>query len=265
MNTETATLLETHFEIAFDSPKGIQKLRELILILAMQGKLVPQDPNDEPASELLKKIQIEKQSLVDQAKIKPFKPLPEIKSDELPYELPDEWKWVRLGSVAVYVQRGVGPSYSEIQEIPVISQKCVQWSGFNRNVVRFIDPETLGKYRDERFIQSGDLLWNSTGTGTIGRINIYRDELNEFKKVVADSHVTVVRLTGLCNEYVLNFLMSPIVQSQIEEKASGTTNQIELNTSMVNNQLFPIPPIAEQHRIVAKIEQLMVPVQGGAQ
>ena len=250
-------LLEKHFDLAFTAPNGVQKLRELILTFAMQGKLVPQDPNDQPASELLKAIEAEKQRLAQTEEIKISKPLLEIKIDEIPYELPKGWKWVRLGSIAAYIQRGIGPRYSDIPEIPVISQKCIQWSGFNKSIVKFIDPSTIDRYRNERFIRDGDLLWNSTGTGTIGRINVYRDELNEFKRVVADSHVTVIRLIGLCNAYVLNFLMSPIVQKHIEENASGTTNQIELNTTTVINQVVPLPPLAEQRRIVAKIDQLM--------
>jgi len=254
---DDTVLLERHFDTAFAAPDGIQKLRELILSLAMQGKLVLQDPKDQPASELLKEIETEKQKLVKEGKIKQPKPLPDLKPEDVPYKLPEGWNWVRLGSVSIYIQRGIGPSYSDTPEIPVISQKCIQWSGFKKNAVRFIDPGTIDKYRDERFIKSGDLLWNSTGTGTIGRINIYRDELDEFKKVVADSHVTVVRLAGLCNEYVLNFLTNPSVQSHIEENASGTTNQIELNTTTVINQIFPLPPLAEQRRIVAKIDRLM--------
>jgi type I restriction enzyme S subunit len=167
-------LLEKYFDTAFAAPNGIKKLRELILTLAMQGKLVPQDLKDQPASELLKEIEAEKQRLVKEKKIKASKPLPEIKPEEMPYALPSGWEWVRLGNISEYIQRGKGPAYSDIREIPVISQKCVQWSGFDKNAVRFIDPTMLDKYQDERFIQSGDLLWNSTGTGTIGRINIYK-------------------------------------------------------------------------------------------
>lgn len=250
-------LLEQHFDTAFAAPDGIKKLRDLILTLAMQGKLVPQDPNDPPASQLLKEIEAEKKRLVKEGKIKAPKPLPEIKPDEVPYALSQGWVWVRLGDISEYIQRGKGPSYSEIPEIPVISQKCIQWCGFDKNVVRFIDPDTVHTYKDERFICNGDLLWNSTGTGTIGRVNIYADELSEFDKVVADSHVTVVRLTGLCNSFVLSYLMSPAIQNRIEESASGTTNQIELNTTTVINQTVPLPPLPEQHRIVAKIDQLM--------
>ena len=223
----------------------------------MEGKLVEQARTDPPASQLLKEIEAEKKRLVKEGKIKAPKPLPEIKPEEVPYALPQGWEWVRLGGISEYIQRGKGPTYSEIQEIPVISQKCIQWDGFNKSVVRFIDPSTLDAYQNERLVRNGDLLWNSTGTGTIGRVNLYADELSEFPHVVADSHVTVVRLIGLCNSFVLSYLMSPAIQSRIEENASGTTNQIELNTTTVINQIVPLPPLPEQHRIVAKIDQLM--------
>ena len=93
-------LLEQHFDIAFAAPDGIKKLRELILTLAMQGKLVPQDPSDQPASELLKEIEAETRRLVKAGKIREPKPLPEIKPEERPYELPVSWAWIRLGQVS---------------------------------------------------------------------------------------------------------------------------------------------------------------------
>ena len=98
-NDAAIALLETHFEIAFAAPDGIKKLRELILSLAMQGKLVPQDPSDQPTSELLKEIEAEKKRLVKEGKIKQSKHLPEIKPEELPYDLPKSWKWARLATI----------------------------------------------------------------------------------------------------------------------------------------------------------------------
>ena len=95
--SDAMQLLEKHFDTAFAAPDGIKKLRELILTLAMQGKLVPQDPNDQPASELLKEIEAEKKRLVKEGKIKAQNPLPEIKPEEVPYELPKGWEWVRFG------------------------------------------------------------------------------------------------------------------------------------------------------------------------
>ena len=102
MNNETAALLEKHFDTAFDSPNGIKKLRELILTLAMQGKLVPQDPIDRPASELLKAIETEKKKLVKERKIKEPKPFSEAKSSKIPYDLPKSWVWVKLGTIIIF-------------------------------------------------------------------------------------------------------------------------------------------------------------------
>lgn len=96
MNDAVCDSLERHFDTAFAAPDGIKKLRELILTLAMQGKLVEQDPNDPPASQLLKEIEAEKKRLVKDGKIKAPKPLPEIKPEEVPYALPQGWVWVRL-------------------------------------------------------------------------------------------------------------------------------------------------------------------------
>jgi len=95
-------LLERHFDTAFDAPDGIKKLRELILTLAMQGRLVPQDPNELPASELLKEIEAEKKRLVKQGKIKEPKPIPPVSPEEMPYELPKDWEWARVGTIADY-------------------------------------------------------------------------------------------------------------------------------------------------------------------
>ena len=92
MNSETQKLLEKHFDTAFDAPDGIKKLRELILTLAMQGKLVEQDPKDQPASELLKEIDAEKKRLVKEGKIKSPKELSPIKDEEKPYEVPRGWE-----------------------------------------------------------------------------------------------------------------------------------------------------------------------------
>ncbi len=96
---ETVELLDKYFETAFAAPDGIKRLRELILTLAMQGKLVPQNAKDRSASELLKEIEAEKKRLIKEKKIKKSKSLPEITPDEIPYDLPDSWEWVRLGDI----------------------------------------------------------------------------------------------------------------------------------------------------------------------
>ena len=235
---------------------GVKKLRELILELAVRGKLVPQDPNDEPASELLKRIQAEKACLMAEGKLKKEKPLAPITAEEKPFELPLGWEWVRFQDISTYIQRGKGPDYVEQSSFLVVSQKCVRWSGIDLEVARFISPESLSKYEGVRFLQPNDLLWNSTGTGTIGRACLFENP-NESQKSVADSHVTIVRTLFGLEKFILRYIQSPIVQNEIEAMASGTTNQIELNTSTVVAHLLPLPPLAEQHRIVAKVDALM--------
>ena len=239
---------------------GIKKLRELILELAVRGKLVPQDASDEPASELLKRIEAEKAQLVKDGKIKKQKPLPPIGEDEKPFELPSGWEWVRLASLASYIQRGKSPIYVEDSKFIVISQKCIQWSGFDVKQARFIDERSIENYSEERFLLDNDLLLNSTGTGTVGRVVVACGSAKN--NMVADSHVTVIRLLSVSSLFVCNYIKSSGIQKKIEPEAegslvSGTTKQVELNTSTVNILLTPIPPLAEQHRIVTKVDELM--------
>jgi type I restriction enzyme S subunit len=144
-------------------------------------------------------------------------------------------------------------------ETLVVSQKCVQWSGFNLAVARTISDESVVNYGEERFLVKGDLLWNSTGTGTAGRIIEFPGGK---KRVVTDSHVTVIRLTNFIPAYVRCFIASPVIQQRMEPGGentlvTGTTNQVELPTSKVAGLPIPCPPVQEQRRIVAKVNELM--------
>lgn len=252
-----ARFLEEHFQVLAQSPGGVKRLRELILQLAVRGKLVSRDASDEPASVLLEKIKREKERLIEEGKIKKQKPLPPIGRDEIPYEIPENWEWVRLDNICEYIQRGKSPKYVENSDIPVISQKCIQWNGFHIKRARFIDPSTVSKYSQERFLRRGDLLWNSTGTGTLGRINIYSQENHNYEKVVADTHVTIIRPLLLIQKYILFFLSSPTVQDNIDIISSGSTKQKELSSATVKAHIIPLPPYNEQKRIVERVDQLM--------
>ena len=239
---------------------GIKKLRELILELAVRGKLVPQDPNDEPASVLLERIAAEKVQLVKEKKIKKPKKLLEISEEEKGFVLPAGWEWTHLQDLTTYIQRGKGPKYAESGSVKVVSQKCVQNSGFDLAPARYVTDESLDVYQEERFLRDNDILWNSTGTGTVGRANVINDI--PYQKIVADSHVTVIRLTNVYSRFLWCFIMAPGVQSRISpdnENAlvSGSTKQVELNTSSVISLVVPVAPLAEQHRIVVKVDELM--------
>ncbi len=179
--------------------------------------------------------------------------------DEIPFEIPDNWTWARLESVTAYIQRGKSPKYSTIKKYPVVAQKCNQWSGFSLEKARFVDPETVSSYANERILRNGDLLWNSTGLGTLGRIAIYDASKNEYGWAVADSHVTVIRMHEDWFDYRFAFthFAGPSVQSTIEDQASGSTKQKELAQETVKNYLIPVPPLDEQRRIVERINELM--------
>ncbi|ADV50866.1 restriction modification system DNA specificity domain protein [Cellulophaga algicola DSM 14237] len=254
-----------HFKELTIRPKNAKELKGLILQLAIQGKLTAnwrkENPDIEPANELLKEIKKERTKLIKEKKIKKEKSLPKISKDEIPYELPDSWVWCRLNDICEYIQRGKSPKYTEIPKIPVISQKCVQWSGFDISRARFITEESLEKYVEERFLQKGDLLWNSTGDGTIGRVISYPG--TNYEKVVADSHVTVVRgfKNFIITEYLWIFTASPLIQELVVGRVTGSTKQTELGTGTVKSMEFSFPPLEEQKEIVKVVETLFKEVE----
>ena len=254
-----------------------QQLKNSILLMAVQGKLVPQDPNDEPASVLLERIHAEKERLIKEKKIKreknpsvifkgadntPYEKIgDEVRSlaDEVPFDIPDSWEWVRLIDVCEYIQRGKSPKYSPIKKYPVVAQKCNQWCGFSIEKAQFIEPNSLSSYGPERLLQDNDLMWNSTGLGTLGRMAIYKTAANPYELAVADSHVTVIRPLKqfVLPEYLYYYFANPSVQSVIEDQADGTTKQKELATATIKAYLTPIPPLDEQRRILAKLSEVL--------
>ena len=252
-------------------------LKKSILQEAIQGKLVPQFVEEGTSSDLLDQIKAEKQKLVKEGKLKKsvlsdsviykgddnrywekIGNEPNCIDEEIPFEIPSSWSWVRLDAICIYIQRGKSPKYSPIKKYPVIAQKCNQWSGFCIDKALFIVPETLPSYSEERILQDEDLMWNSTGLGTLGRMAIYYESLNPYELAVADSHVTVIRaMKQFVNpRYLYSYFTSYTVQSVIEDKSDGSTKQKELSTNTVKKYLIPLPPLAEQNRIVAKIEEV---------
>ena len=259
------------------------KLRKSILQEAIQGKLVLQITEEGTAQELLEQIKIEKEKLVKEGKLKKSALSDSVIykgddnkywekngvetisiDDEIPFEIPATWIWVRLDDICSYIQRGKSPKYSPIKKYPVIAQKCNQWAGFCIDKAQFIDPNSLSSYSEERLLQDGDLMWNSTGLGTLGRMAIYHSALNPYELAVADSHVTVIRplKAYVLSQYLYYYFASDTVQSVIEDKSDGSTKQKELSTTTVKNYLVPIPPYREQQRIVEKIKTVTSIMRG---
>ncbi len=170
------------------------------------------------------------------------------------------WSLSIIGKLASYVQRGKSPKYTEYSELPVINQKCIRWNKLETQHLKYIHPEQIAAWDSTRYISPGDILWNSTGTGTVGRAYLVTETDCTTPKVV-DSHVTIVRS---CNEvdprYLFNWIKGPLVQQKIEEMCDGTTNQIELSRQAITATEIPIAPLNEQKRIADKLDSLLARV-----
>ena len=236
-----------------------QELKNSILQLAIQGKLVEQRPEEGTAEELFARIQQEKQRLIREGKIKKEQPLPEITEDEKPFDIPESWRWCRLDDVVIKtIKRGKSPTYTAKSNTLVFAQKCNTKAGhIDLSLAQYLDETKLSKYPEEEFMLDNDIVLNSTGNGTLGRVGIYKNKDNpNGQMVVPDSHVTTIRVNPLaCVEFA--FYSLKYYQPYMEKLGSGSTNQTELSAGVVKTLLFPLPPLAEQKRIVAKIEELL--------
>ena len=244
-----------------------KKLRQKILDLAIHGKLVPQDPNDEPASVLLERIKAEKERLIKEGKIKRTKKsakssdTPHYQQD-VPYEVPENWVWTTLGEICLFLSRGKSPKYSDTDKTyPVFAQKCnLKEGGISLEQARFLDPSTICKWSEEYKLKTGDVLVNSTGTGTVGRTRLFHESyLKHYPFAVPDSHVSVIRTASeIKSEFVFAYISSKLIQEYLEDNLAGSTNQKELYIGVLSDLSFPLPPFAEQQRIVKEIEYWFV-------
>jgi type I restriction enzyme S subunit len=173
-------------------------------------------------------------------------------------ELPEGWALSDIGSVCQYIQRGKSPKYDkDSEEYPVINQKCIRWDQIQSEHLKYVTADFWNGIDDIRFLQKGDVLWNSTGTGTIGRAAIF-DGLSGYPKAIVDSHVTILRVhTGIDAKYLHYWIQSPDIQNKIEDMQSGTTNQVELSKGAIQVSSIYVAPEKEQKRIADKLDQIL--------
>ena len=212
-----------------------QALREKILDLAMRGKLVPQDPNDEPASVLLEKIKAEKDALVKEKKIKKSKSLPEITDDEKPFDIPDGWEWVRLGSIGEVFAGGDKPDdFSDIKD------EQHQFPIYSNGV------ENKGLYGFTSSARVKQPAITLSARGTIGHVE-YR----------AIPYVPIIRLISFVpyDESYLRCIFYFLQSKQLIEKGDGSSIP-QLTVPKLKPKVIPLPPLSEQSRIAAKITHL---------
>lgn len=240
------------FDLLATSTGGIAKLRELILSLAVRGQLVQQDRDDEPASELLKKIHAEKDRLIAEGKIKRDKPLAEIGKDEKPYELPVGWAWSSLAQIGLISPRNdaaddLATSFVQMSSIPA----------------RFGESH-LVEERAWRDIKSGFTHFSENDVGVAkitpcfenGKSTVFRGLTNGIGAGTTELHI-VRPIGGTLPDYILLFLKTPDFLVAGEQVMTGSAGQKRLPRQYFESTPFPLPPLAEQSRIVAKVEELM--------
>ena len=224
-----------------------QDLKNSILQLAIQGKLVAQDKNDEPAEVLYAKIQAEKQKLIKEGKIKKDKPLPPITEDEIPFSIPPTWKWVRLGNLG-YTQTGTTPPRNHAEyygeDYPFIKPADIDENGNVNFPKEYLSSKGI---QYGRFIKKQSILMICIGS--IGRAGIVNFDCS------CNQQINVLTPYLACTKYLLYAMSSNNFQMQALSNTSQTTLPI-LNKSKWDNLILPLPPLEEQKRIVAKIEEL---------
>ena len=222
----------------------------------MQGKLVPQDLHDEPATVLLERIRAEKAELIKEGKIKKEKPLPPIAEDEIPYDLPDGWSACRLVDVVSKVGSGSTPSGGRnvyvSSGVKFLRSQNVYNNGLRLDGVAYITP-LIHDRMSGTHVQKKDILLNITGA-SIGRCCIVPDE---FDTGNVNQHVSIIRcVNSEIRGYLHIFLTSPFLQAEIMNQQVGMSRE-GLSGEKIKKFIIPIPPFAEQQRIVAKVDELM--------
>lgn len=232
---------------------GIKKLRELILELAVRGKLVPQDVSDEPASVLLERIATEKAQLIAEKKIKKTKAIPAITDKEQPFNLPHAWEWNKLGNLSSDIHYGYTASAKHdcdgvrLLRITDIQNNKVDWHTVPACEISQIKAQSY-------LLVNDDILIARTG-GTIGKS--YLVENIDLQAVFASYLIRVKRISAMYAPFIKTYLGSQLYWGQLYDNASGT-GQPNVNATALKGLAIPIPPLAEQHRIVAKVDQLML-------
>jgi type I restriction enzyme S subunit len=248
--------VNTFSEVQNISLEDVSKLRQSILQQAVQGKLVSQDPKDEPASEFLKKIKAEKERLIKEGKIKKDKPFAPISEDEIPYKLPEGWEWVRLGEILEFINGDRGKNYPSKEKlsnegIPFISAINMQDGGIRADNLLCVSERQFNK------LNSGKLRKNDTVfciRGSLGKSCVYPLE----EGAIASSLVILrqFNFSNIFSKYLNIYINSPLLFQEIRKYDNGTA-QPNLAANDFKKFVFPLLPLSEQKRIVEKVDNLM--------
>lgn len=233
---------------------GIKKLRELILELAVRGKLVPQDPADEPASELLKKIAAEKSQLIKEGKVKKSKPVPEISDEEKPFDIPSNWDWTQLCAIAEINPRNDVDDNTDVSFVPM-TLVSTSYKGEHETEIK-----TWGEIKKgyTHFADGDIAIAKITPCFENSKAAIFSNLKNGVGAGTTELHVARPIGNNIELRFVLLYLKSPRFLAVGEFKMTGSAGQKRVPKSYFEGNPLPVPPLLEQQRIVAKVDELML-------
>ena len=238
-----------------------EMMKKSILQEAVQGKLVPQDPNDEPASLLLKKIAEEKKRLIKEGKIKKQKPLPEITEDEIPFDIPESWEWVRVNDILVLENGDRSNKYPKEMDyvdegVPFFGARDMVNGKMDFSSVRFISEDKYNELGGGK-LKDGDLV--CLLRGSVGKIACFYENEQYSTGFICAQMVIMRLIIKELLPYIQVMTETPYYKKSIGSRVTGTAVR-QLPAAEISKVVIPIPPLAEQKRIVSKIHEMMISV-----
>jgi len=243
-----------NFDLLYSIPETIPKLRQAILQLAVQGKLVLQHPNDEPASVLLERIRVTKENLIKEQKLPKSTPLPKVERDNIPFDLPKGWQWVSLGGVLLKLTDGThhSPPNHPTGEYKYVTAKNIKSDAIDITNISYVSADVHRVIYERCNPAFGDILYIKDGA-TTGIVTI-NNLVEPFSML---SSVALLKTPKeIYNYYLLYFLRAPYFYSLMRNDMSGVAIT-RVTLTKLSKALIPVAPLAEQKRIVVKVDRLM--------
>ncbi len=245
--------IEENFSTLYSVQENVKKLKQAILQLAVQGKLVRQDPNDEPALELLKKIKKEKERLIAEGKIRKQNNLSKIKEEEKPFSLPKGWEWVRLGEIGLINPRNDIPDDLDVSFIPMalISEKYGEMAKS--------ETRTWGEIKKgfTHFAENDIGLAKITPCFENGKAAVFTDLINGYGAGTTELHIFRKIIVEISSDFIYILIKSPFFVDGGKSKMTGTAGQQRVSKDYFQDYVFALPPSNEQKRVVEKVYDLM--------
>ncbi|MBY7306144.1 restriction endonuclease subunit S [Escherichia ruysiae] len=252
--------ISEHFDTLFTTEASVDALKQTILQLAVMGKLVPQDPNDEPASELLKRIAHEKAQLVKEGKIKKQKPLPPISDEEKPFELPEGWEWCRLGDLALKSEAGWSPQCENEprsgNQWGVLKISAVTWGEYRPQENKALPEHLLP--RQEYEVKENDFLISRANTSELVARSVVVPENPPINLMLSDK-IIIFEFSSFANPYYINLVNNSVFSRKYYKDVAGGTSSSMKNVSrnQVSELVIALPCYKEQLKITETLKQYM--------